>query len=264
MSSAVGSPSAEWLKWIRSLPAEGFGRYTKTEWQDWFEIEVAADGRRSFRHCRLTGQTSKQSRALADVRLQLKSGKTRGSNPRALEEGELEALRAHEHELKADMTKAAKERADARINAHLSKTPRPKVAASRSIIVGGSGGQCLVPMTRGKRAGQSCNQKPPCRYHKTTTRSVRSHWMRLRRTSFDMTYADSPLYGISDCSDEESYIDGDESYNGAPRSAATMRPAAARAKEEAPRRRAMRMKHLSSSSSEGEVPLNEQYSPKSE
>ena len=66
----------------------------------------------------MLGQTSKQSCALADVRLHLKSGKTRGSKPRALEEGELEALRAREQELKADMTKAAKERAVARINAH--------------------------------------------------------------------------------------------------------------------------------------------------
>ena len=49
----------------------------------------------------------------------------------------------------------------------VSKTPRPKVAASRSIIVGGSGGKFQVPITRGKRAGQSCNQKLPCRYHKT-------------------------------------------------------------------------------------------------
>ena len=30
--------------WIRSLPAEGFGRHTKTEWQDWFELEDAKRG----------------------------------------------------------------------------------------------------------------------------------------------------------------------------------------------------------------------------
>ena len=43
----------------------------------------------------------------------------------------------------------------------VSKTPRPKVAASRSMIFGGSGGQCLVPIARGKQPGQSCNQKLP-------------------------------------------------------------------------------------------------------
>lgn len=33
---------SEWIEWIRSVPAEGFGRYTKTEWQDSFELENAA------------------------------------------------------------------------------------------------------------------------------------------------------------------------------------------------------------------------------
>ena len=32
----------EWNEWITGLPAEGFGRYTQTEWQDWFELEDAA------------------------------------------------------------------------------------------------------------------------------------------------------------------------------------------------------------------------------
>ena len=32
----------EWIVWIRSRPAKGFGRYTKTEWQDWVELEDAA------------------------------------------------------------------------------------------------------------------------------------------------------------------------------------------------------------------------------
>ena len=66
----------------------------------------------------MLSQTSKHSRALADVRLHLKSGKTRGSKPRALEEGELEALWACEQDLKKQMHEAAKERAVARINAH--------------------------------------------------------------------------------------------------------------------------------------------------
>ena len=64
--------------------------------------------------------------------------------------------------------------------------------------------------------------------------------MPLRSTTFslDRTYAHSPLYGISECSDDESYTDVDELYTGTPRSAATDRPAAAPAKEEAPRRKA--------------------------
>ena len=90
--------------------------------------------------------------------------------------------------------------------------------------------------------------------------------MLLRSTTFslDRTYAHSPLYGISECSDDESYTDVDELYTGTPRSAATDRPAAAPAKEEAPRRKAMRTKYLPSSSSEEVVPLNEQYSSQSD
>ena len=90
--------------------------------------------------------------------------------------------------------------------------------------------------------------------------------MPLRSTTFslDRTYAHSPLYGISECSDDESYTDVDELYTSTPRSAATDRPAAAPAKEEAPRRKAMRTKYLPSSSSEEGVPLNEKYSSQSE
>lgn len=33
----------EWVVWISSLPAHGFGRYTKTEWQDWFELDDAEE-----------------------------------------------------------------------------------------------------------------------------------------------------------------------------------------------------------------------------
>ena len=33
---------SEWFVWIRSLPKDGFGSYTKTEWQDWFERKDAA------------------------------------------------------------------------------------------------------------------------------------------------------------------------------------------------------------------------------
>ena len=89
--------------------------------------------------------------------------------------------------------------------------------------------------------------------------------MLLRSTNFslDRTYAHSPLYGISECSDDESYTDVDELYTGTPRSAATGRPAAAPAKE-APRIKKMRKKYASSSSSEEVVFLDEEYSSKSE
>ena len=33
---------SEWIEWIRCMPSEGFGRYTKTEWQDWIGFEDGA------------------------------------------------------------------------------------------------------------------------------------------------------------------------------------------------------------------------------
>ena len=33
----------DWVVWIRSLPEQGFGLYTKTEWQDWFELDDAEE-----------------------------------------------------------------------------------------------------------------------------------------------------------------------------------------------------------------------------
>ena len=33
----------DWVAWIRSLPEQGFGLYTKTEWQDWFELDDAEE-----------------------------------------------------------------------------------------------------------------------------------------------------------------------------------------------------------------------------
>ena len=29
--------SREWVEWINGLPEEGFGRYTKKGWQDWYD-----------------------------------------------------------------------------------------------------------------------------------------------------------------------------------------------------------------------------------
>ena len=50
MFSAVGSPSADLNGWIRSLPAEGFGRYTKTEWHDWAREQLLAGGGRLWHY----------------------------------------------------------------------------------------------------------------------------------------------------------------------------------------------------------------------
>ena len=64
------------------------------------------------------GKHTKASRDLANVRLQLKSNKTRGSNPRDLSPEEIDALKEKEGFLVAQMAAASKERAINRINAH--------------------------------------------------------------------------------------------------------------------------------------------------
>ena len=61
---------------------------------------------------------SKVSKELGNIMAQLKSGKTRGSNPRDLEPEDIEALEQKRDTLKAEIKQKAKERAIAKINAH--------------------------------------------------------------------------------------------------------------------------------------------------
>ncbi len=61
---------------------------------------------------------SKLSRALADVRRQLKSGKTRGTNPRPLTLEEVQALEVRRDQLQANMLEANRRRLVARVNTH--------------------------------------------------------------------------------------------------------------------------------------------------
>ena len=66
----------------------------------------------------MPGPISKQSRDLANVRLQLKSGKTRGSNPRPLSSEEVHALEARRDQLQAEMANRQRQRIVNRVNAH--------------------------------------------------------------------------------------------------------------------------------------------------
>ena len=68
----------------------------------------------------MPGPTSKTSRALANVRLQLKTGKTRGSNPRKLTADEILALEQKATRLQAEMAEARHQRTAARVNSHTS------------------------------------------------------------------------------------------------------------------------------------------------
>ena len=58
----------------------------------------------------MPGRPSKQSRALAHVRLQLRTGKTRGSNPRLLSSEEVHALEARRYWLQAEMADRQRQR----------------------------------------------------------------------------------------------------------------------------------------------------------
>ena len=70
---------------------------------------------------KMPGVASKQSRALANVRLQLKSGKTRGTNPRPLTPEELRALEARREQLVSTVGARRLLRVVGRVNAHASQ-----------------------------------------------------------------------------------------------------------------------------------------------
>ena len=65
------------------------------------------------------GKPSRTSRDLANVRLQLRSGKTRSQNPRDLTQEEIDALTQKRDALLAEMAARSKERVVNRINGHV-------------------------------------------------------------------------------------------------------------------------------------------------
>jgi len=77
----------------------------------------------------MPGVPSKLSRELSNVRVQLKSGKTRGVYSRALEEDEVEALRVREQKLTAGITKAIQ---GGRVRATASREPSVAAAETKS------------------------------------------------------------------------------------------------------------------------------------
>ena len=69
----------------------------------------------------MPGLHSIQSRTLANVRLQLRTGKTRGSNPRPLSTEEVRALEARRDELQSEMANRQRQRILSRVNVHTSQ-----------------------------------------------------------------------------------------------------------------------------------------------
>ncbi len=73
------------------------------------------------------------SRALADVRRQLRTGKTRGKRPRPLSPEEIQALQQNLLVLDAEMTRLARERILARIHRSTQRVVAvPVVSVSRA------------------------------------------------------------------------------------------------------------------------------------
>ncbi len=114
------------------------------------------------------GKNSALTNELANVLRQLKSGKTRSSNPRELEREEIAALEQRRDMLQAQMREAAKGRSIARINSHTSaavdaaadrviasqKPTNERIEAMASVIVGGE----APPRTEGQTAQQRLAQ----------------------------------------------------------------------------------------------------------
>eukprot|EP00973_Karenia_brevis_P060048 8355317-Karenia_brevis.AAC.1 len=72
---------------------------------------------------------SKQSRALANVRTQLKTGKTRGNNPRKLTADEILALEQKATQLQEEIAEARHQRSVNRINSHTTQEAEQTRAA---------------------------------------------------------------------------------------------------------------------------------------
>ena len=79
----------------------------------------------------MPGRLSIQSRTLANVRLQLRTGKTRGNNPRSLSAEEVCALEARRDELQTEMANRQRQRILSRVNIHTSQA----VERTRDVII---------------------------------------------------------------------------------------------------------------------------------
>jgi len=88
---------------------------------------------------------SKESRALANVRLQIRSGSTRGVNPRKLSDDEIQVLKQKASRLQQEMAEARHQRSVARINGHTTQEAEQTRAAVRD--EGQQTRQALQPLT---------------------------------------------------------------------------------------------------------------------
>jgi hypothetical protein len=83
----------------------------------------------------LGGQTSKISKDLANIQMQLKSGKTHGNNPRELSPEEITALEHRRDSLKTQMREIAKSGITARVNSHTTAETERVIACVQGTTV---------------------------------------------------------------------------------------------------------------------------------
>ena len=89
-------------------------------------------------------RNSSQSVQLANVQRQLRSGKTRGTNPRSLSPEEVQALEARRDQLQAEILEAQRKRVADRVNAHNSTEAE---ATRKEIRADGDKTRAAIPKT---------------------------------------------------------------------------------------------------------------------
>ena len=114
----------------------------------------------------LGGQTSKMSNDLKNIQTQLKSGQTRGSNPRELRPEEITDLEQRRDTFKSQMRENAKNRITARVNSHTTTEADRVIACAQEASVpaqkyfgaiGGAGSSTDLRL-RGKTLIERANQ----------------------------------------------------------------------------------------------------------
>ena len=83
----------------------------------------------------LGGKTSKISKDLANIQTQLKSGKTRGNNPRELSPGEITDLEHQRDSLRKQIQDNAKNRITTRVNSHTTNETERVIACVQETTV---------------------------------------------------------------------------------------------------------------------------------
>ena len=112
---------------------------------------------------------SKLSRRLANVRVQLKTGRTRGPNPRCLSPEEVEELETRRDQLQAEMVEGRRQHIVSRVNAHTTQeaeqTREAIVAELHPLtsMVNGDGADSREERIKARTIRSLCSRPPTAR-----------------------------------------------------------------------------------------------------